>query len=70
MATSQVLRHLYSLDTSSPEFPRHLYRLLQNDKEEEYLSTLQGPELIKLVDFLDAVSRALFSVSFELTELI
>ena len=55
MATSQVLSHLYSLDTSSPEFSRHLYRLIQNDEEEEYLSTLQGPELLKLVDFLDAV---------------
>ena len=55
MATSQVLTHLYSLDTSSPEFSRYLYRLIQHDEEEEYLSTLQGPELLKLVDFLDAV---------------
>ena len=67
MATSQVLRHLYSLETSSPEFHRQLYRLLQNDEEEEYLSTLQGPELTELVDFLDTV-RALPSVSFELTD--
>jgi hypothetical protein len=58
MATSQVLNHLYSLDTSSPEFSRHLYRLIQNDEEEEYLSTLQGPELLRLVDFLDAVSTS------------
>ena len=55
MATSQVLTHLYSIDTSSPEFSRYLYRLIQHDEEEGYLSTLQGPELLKLVDFLDAV---------------
>ena len=55
MTTSQVLTHLYSLDTSSPEFSRHLHRLIKNDEEEGYLSTLQGPELLKLVDFLDGV---------------
>ena len=55
MATSQVLTHLYSIDTSSLEFSRHLHRLIQHDEEEEYLTTLQGPELLKLVDFLDAV---------------
>ena len=55
MSTSQVLQHLYSLDTSSPDFPRYLYCLIQHDEEEQYLSSLEGLELIRLVNFLDDV---------------
>jgi len=55
MSTSQVLQQLYSLDTSSPNLPRYLYCLIQRDEEEQYLSSLQGPELALLVDFLDQV---------------
>ncbi|KAF9789636.1 kinase-like domain-containing protein [Thelephora terrestris] len=53
MSTSQVLQHLYSLDTSSPDLLRYLYYLIQNDDEDQYLSSLQGSELTRLVDFLD-----------------
>jgi hypothetical protein len=56
MSTSQVLQRLYSLDASSPDFLRYLYCLIQTDEEEQYLSSLQGLELVRLVDFLDGVS--------------
>jgi hypothetical protein len=55
MSTSQVLQHLYSLDASSPDLLRYLYYLIQNDDEDQYLSSLQGSELTRLVDFLDGV---------------
>ena len=55
MSTSQVLQHLYSLGTSSPDFLRCLYCLIRKDEEEQYLSNLQGSQLTQLVDFLDEV---------------
>jgi len=55
MSTSQALHHLYSLDISSPDLSRYLYCLIQRDEEEQYLSSLQGSELDRLVDFLDEV---------------
>ena len=55
MATSQVLQHLYSLDTSSPDLPRYLHCLIQHDEEEQYLCSLEGLELIRVVNFLDDV---------------
>jgi len=55
MSTSQVLQHLYSLDISSQYLLRYLYCLIQHDEEEQYLSSLQGPELSRLVEFLDKV---------------
>jgi hypothetical protein len=55
MSASQALQHLYSLDTSSPDFLRALYGLIRHDDDEQYSSSLQGPELTRLVDFLDAV---------------
>jgi len=61
MSTSRILQHLYSLDISSPNFPRYLYCLIQRDEEDKYLSSLQGSELARLVDFLDEV-RTLPSV--------
>ena len=66
MYTSQVLHHLYSLDTSSPDFLRYLYCLIRSDEKEQYLSSLQGLELIRLVDFLDGV-RSFPLASFWLT---
>lgn len=66
MSTSEVLRHLYSLDTSSPELLRYLYCLFQADEKEQYLTNLRGPELSRLVDFLDEV-RSLLMASFQLT---
>ena len=59
MSASQVLQYLYSLGASSPDLLPHLYCLIQNDDEEQYLSGLQGSELAQLVDFLDEV-QALF----------
>ena len=55
MSASEILQHLYSLDISSPGISRLIYRLIRRDKEERYLSNLQGPDLIQLVDFLDEV---------------
>ena len=55
MPTSQLLRHLYSLDVSSPGFSRYLYHLIQSDREDHYLLDLKGPDLTQLVDFLDKV---------------
>ena len=55
MSTSRILQRLYSLDTSSPDFLRNLYCLIQYDENEQYLTSLQGSELARLVDFLDKV---------------
>jgi len=55
MSTSRVLQRLYSLDTSSPDFSRYLYFLIRYDEEEQYLASLKGSELDRLVDFLDEV---------------
>ena len=55
MATSRVLQRLYSLDASSPDFLRNLYCLLQYDEKEQYLTSLRGLALTRLVDFLDEV---------------
>lgn len=60
MSASQVIQHLYSLDKSSPDFLRVLYGLIRHDEDEQYTSNLRGPELARLVDFLDEV-RALSS---------
>ncbi|KAF9785465.1 kinase-like domain-containing protein [Thelephora terrestris] len=59
MSTAQVLQHLYSLDTSSSDVLRYLYCLLRSDDEEQHLTTLQGSELIRLVDFLDEILDAI-----------
>ena len=67
MATSQILRHLYSLNTSSPDFTRYLSHLIQSDGEDHYLLNLQGSDLNRLVDFLDEV-RVLPSASLQLTK--
>ena len=66
MSTSRVLQHLYSLDNSSPDLLRYLYYLIQNDDEERYLSSLQGSESARLVDFFDSVRPSLLA-SFQLT---
>ena len=61
MSASQILQHLYSLDTSSPDISRLIYGLIRHDEEDQYLSTLQGSELARLVDFLDKVRSTSFS---------
>ena len=61
MSPSQImLQHLYSLDTSS-DISRLIYGLIRYDEEDQYLSSLRGSELVRLVDFLDEV-RTLLSV--------
>jgi hypothetical protein len=55
MSASEVLKHLYSLNPSSPDFLRVLYALIRSDENEQYSSSLEGEELIRLVDFLDNV---------------
>ena len=55
MSTSLILQRLYPLDASSPDFLRHIYCLIQYDEKEQYLTSLQGSELTRLVDFLDKV---------------
>jgi serine/threonine protein kinase len=55
MSTPWTLQYLYSLDTSSPDFLRHLRSLIDHDEKEQYLTSLQGSELARLVDFLDKV---------------
>ena len=53
------LHCLYSLDPSSPSFLRRLYSLFRYDEEEQYLFSLQGSELTRLLDFLDRVCTLL-----------
>ena len=55
MSASQILQHLYSLETSSPDFLRTLHGLIRHDEGERYSSSLQELELARLVDFLDDV---------------
>jgi hypothetical protein len=55
MPASEVLEQLYSLKSSSPNFLRVLYALIRTDEVEQYSASLQGPELTRLVDFLDGV---------------
>ena len=59
MSASQILQNLYSLDTSSPDISRLIYGLIRHDEEERYLSSLQGLELARLIDFLDQVRTPL-----------
>ena len=67
MDTSKILRHLYSLNASSPDFSRYLYHLIQSDGEDHYLLDLQGSDLIRLVGFLDKV-RVLPSAPIQLAK--
>lgn len=67
MSTPRILQHLYSLDTSSPDFLRHLFCLIQYDEKEQYLISLQGSGLARLVNFLDGV-RTILSAFHRFTE--
>ena len=55
MSTIWNLHYLYPLGPSSPGFLRRLYSLIRYDEEDRYLLSLQGPELTRLLDFLDRV---------------
>ena len=63
MSTPWILHRLYALDPSSLDFSSHLYCLIRHDELEQYLTSLQGLELARLVDFLDGV-RALLSAFY------
>ena len=67
MPIPHILQHLYSLDTSSPDFLHHLYCLIQYDEEQQWLTSLQGFELAQVVDFLDKV-RAVPSAFHQFTK--
>ena len=61
MAASQILQHLYSLGTSSPDTSLLVGALIKHDERDQYLSSLRGSELTRLLDYLDEV-RTLLSV--------
>ena len=67
MSTPWNLHRLYLLDPSSLDFLRHLYSLIRHDKEEQYSTSLQGSQLVRLVDFLDEV-RAVPSAFHQFTK--
>lgn len=62
MSTPWNLFCLYSLKPSSPGFLRRLHSLIRYDEDERYLSTIQGPELTRLLDFLDQVRAPPFGL--------
>ncbi|KAF9785448.1 kinase-like domain-containing protein [Thelephora terrestris] len=62
MSTSKVLQRFYSLNTFSPDVSRCLYYLFRSDDEEHYLTTLQGSELTRLVDFLDELTEQISQI--------
>ena len=53
--TSLALQRLDSLDKSSPDFQDQLNDLLHENEYQECVPTLQGDELMWLVDYLDEV---------------
>ena len=55
MSTPWILYRLYKLNSSSTDFMRHLHFLIQLDEREQYLTSLQGQELTRLVEFLGKV---------------
>ena len=61
--TSRILQHLYSLNTSSPDFLRYLHALIQYDEEERYLTNLKDFELIRLLGFLGGVRAVLSTLA-------
>ena len=55
MSTPWILYRLYKLDISSAAFLPYLRSLIRYDGREQYLANIQGPELDRLVNFLDEV---------------
>ena len=55
MSAPWILYRLYSLDPSSPDFLHRLYPLIRHDEKEQFSTSLQGLQLIRLVDLLDEV---------------
>ena len=67
MSARWVLQHLYSLDPSSVDFLRRLHYLIWRDEKEQYLTSLQGSELARLLGFLDKV-HAIPSIFHQFTK--
>jgi len=67
MSTHWILHRLYSLDPSSLDFLRNLRSLIRHDEQDQSLTSLQGSQLARLVDFLDQV-RALHLAFCPLTK--
>ena len=67
MSTHWVLHRLYSLDPSSLDFLRNLRSLIRHDERDQYLISLQGSQLARLIDLLDQV-RALHLAFCPLTK--
>ena len=62
MFTPWILYRLYTLNTSSADFLRYLHSLIRRDDVEQYLTSLQGPQLARLVEFLDKVRTLPFAL--------
>lgn len=62
MSAPQILQCLCLLGTSSPDISRLVYSLIRHGGEDRYLSSLQGSELARVVDFLDKVRTLLPSL--------
>ena len=58
MSASQALQRLYSLDPSSSEFLRTLYKFTRLDENGEFSFNLQQSESARLADFLDGVTES------------
>jgi len=52
---SRALQQLRRLDKSSPEFHNQLNSVLSSDAYQQSVQTLQGNELVSLVDYFDKV---------------
>ena len=55
--SSPTLQRLHSLDKSSPDSQDQLNDLLHENEYQECVPTLQGDELMWLIDYLDEVRR-------------
>ena len=66
-STFWTLRDLYLRDPSSLDFLLRLQSLIRRDEEEQYLSSLRGSGLTRLVDFLDEL-RAVPSAFHQFTK--
>ena len=62
MSTPWILYRLYKLDISSADFLPHLRSLIRHDGREQYLTSFRGPELTRVVDFLDEVRTLPFAL--------
>lgn len=60
---STILQKLYRLDTSSPDFERHLSNLLYGEEYAHCASNFKCDDQIWLIDYLDKVTGSRVSLS-------